>query len=206
MQLALSTTPITNKQLAILQKKGYMENSNSRASWWKYGIGLAIVGLLLFFFLGWNKQSNQPTSLYDQFYKTPILNLTDKPNTKFCNRSAIKELVNNQRYQKLWDQLEDCLAENPKDPVILKTKIIALLEANQLQMARATLIKLIAHESYLSEAIWLTALSWVKEGDHQKAIRVLAQLPEDSDYLGRAKLLIKTLKENKKKVSNSGAN
>lgn len=166
---------------------------NSSRIFKHYSLPAAMVFLVLLLANCGDTKTNQPTSLYDQFYQTPPLRLSDQPNTKFCDRAKIEQLIKNQRYQPLWSLLEDCLAENAKDPEILKVKIIALLEANQLQLARATLIKLISHESYFSESIWLTALSWVKEGDHQKAIRVLAQLPDDSDYLGRARLLTKKL-------------
>jgi hypothetical protein len=156
---------------------------------WVIGLAATIALILLARFL------LQPASLYEQYGQHPPLAMIEKSNAAQDKLAAIEHAFNQKDYSKALPLLRAYAQEKPADEQATFYLGICLLETKQYAAARSIFQELSAKQtsSFADFGQWYLALSYLKEGDEAACLKVLQEVPAESEFGEKARDLLRKL-------------
>lgn len=155
---------------------------------WHYGIAASIllaVGLFLFNDFG------NPT--YADFATHEEISLVVRSETDQASKKA-EVAFNSKNFKEAVVYLDELLKTDPENSELQYYKAVALIETDQFQKAESLLNNLSKGSSvYATKAVWMTALSKLKQKDYNRTKEVLKAIPPASPEYQKAQKLLKSL-------------
>ena len=155
---------------------------------WQYGVAASIllaIGLFLFNDFG------KPT--YSDFATYPEIALVVRSETDVLPKNA-ETAFNSKNYKEAVVYLDELIKNSPEDAELQYYKAIALVETDNFQEAESLLNHLEKGPSvYASKAVWMSALSKLKQKDYKGTKTILETIPTTSPDYQQAQKLLKSL-------------
>lgn len=155
---------------------------------WQYGIAASIllaVGLFLFNDFG------KPS--YSDFATHQEISLAVRSETDQVSKKA-ETAFNSKNYQEAIVYFDELIKNSPENTELQYYKAISLIETNHFPEAESILNNLSKGTSvYAAKAVWMTALSKLKQKDYKATKAVLETIPATSPEYQRAKKLLESL-------------
>lgn len=155
---------------------------------WKYGVAATIllaIGLFLF------SNFNNPT--YSDYATHETISLTLRSDTDKITKNA-EIAFNAENYSKAIGYFNTLLEHSPDDFQIQYYKAVSLVETNKYEEADALLQHISYSNSvYASKAIWLNALSLLKQKKYDEVKKVLNTIPSSAPEYKKAQKLLSDL-------------
>ncbi|CAN5286511.1 hypothetical protein BH11BAC6_BH11BAC6_10740 [soil metagenome] len=162
-------------------------------NWYKLtaaaAILIAVAGIVF-----WQVSKNNKPEFYAQFIGHETISLTNRGNTGQDSLEKAAAFYNNKQYGPVIPLLERALLQ---DTANIQYRIIlsrCYIETNNYQNA-FTLLNAVAAggSAYKYEAVWLTAMAWLKQNKNNECIIALQTIPPGDDFYIKAQQLIKVL-------------
>lgn len=155
---------------------------------WQYGVAASIlltVGLFLFNDFG------KPS--YSDFATHQEIALVVRSETDVLPKKA-ETAFNSKNYQDALVYLDELIKNSPENAELQYYKAIALVETDNFHEAESLLNKLAKGASvYASKAVWMSALSKLKQKDYKATKAILETIPANSTEYQKAQKLLKSL-------------
>jgi len=155
---------------------------------WHYGIAASIllaVGLFLFNDFG------NPS--YSDFATHQEISLVVRSETDQVSKKA-ETAFNSKNYQEAVVYFDELIKSSPENTELQYYKAVSLVEINHFQEAESILNNLSKGTSvYATKAVWMIALSKMKQKDYKGTKEVLKTIPATSSEYQKAKKLLETL-------------
>jgi hypothetical protein len=164
----------------------------TRRRWIAVAAAAAAVLLLLLLWAPWQ------ISLYDRYARHPVAAFELKSTGEQADLVEAAQAFNAGKYGVALPLLEAALQRQgaSPDPEVQLITGICYLELGQSAPARDLFRELAGGESaFRNEATWYLALSWVKDGDMDRAVSLLRQIPPEADRFEEAQQLLADIEE-----------
>ena len=190
----LNTLPAFQQNLEKIGANYFQDPKHKKGKniWWIALLIAALVIIGLLYLLGFlSQKTTDPQEIYQQVAQHQALEIVDKSGDSLNLIPAIEEAYNSGNYNEVLSKLDEYLAMNPDDNLVLLSKGIALLETNAIKEAQAIFDNIQQGQSlYQTDAQWYYALSFLKAGDLDTAKDLLQSIPESSPYYEKARLVV----------------
>ena len=157
-----------------------------RRRWWLMAAA-AIAALLLSWWL-WPERLASAEELYASYFQ-PEYSYTERGNQEqLISRAEAK--LRQGAYAEALPLLEQLLSVEPGRAEFQLAKGIALVETGQYEKGLAALQKSgTLSPTHQNEALWYEALAWLKQGDLERTLEVLEEIPSSSARYPQAQAL-----------------
>lgn len=155
---------------------------------WKLVVAASIVLLI-----GTYTYNMMSTPSYDDFSNYETISLTVRGTQNELLNTAEKAF-NTKDFTKATTYFEQLLKINPKNQELQLYKAISEIEINKYDDAEKLLLEISKGNSvYKNKALWLLALSKLKQKDYKSCAKILKTIPQDADEYQKAQKLLKKL-------------
>lgn len=179
---------ISNSHFNKSEKVESVKKSGKTFQFYKYAIAACVVVLFGFFAIN---QLSDPS--YNDFNNYDTISLTVRGDNDDLLKTAEKAF-NTQDFASAEVAFKQLLVQDSDNGELKLYSAISNLELNDFVSAEALLTELKNGNSvYKNKAIWLLALSKLKQGDIPECIDVLKTIPSDADDYKSARKLINKL-------------
>jgi len=187
--------PALEEKMAELGKQYFKTEKKHEAKQVKMPflrIGLAVAAAISLLLLIWNPFNS--TNLYDEFATHPPLALVEKNAANILIEQAEQAYANKQ-YEVAYTALSKVIKDQPNNVQASLALGISALESDRTEEAKAIFVALSEGTSVLKTyGQWYVALTYIKQGDNEKAKPILESLGNDEPALKKkAKELLQKL-------------
>ncbi|WP_461788095.1 hypothetical protein [Pedobacter sp.] len=170
--------PVEVKKIKTVKLSGYLR--------WVSGVAaVLVVGLLVW--------SPWKADLYEQYYGTPSMSVTERGTSK-TDLDEAAALFNAKKYNEAKFLLAKLHASNSSNAIITYYFAISLLETDEVAKSRLLLEDLFQGESvYKNDAAYVMAMSYLKEGKESDAKFWLEKVANGTVQYEKAQELLKKL-------------
>ncbi len=183
LQASLKQPALEDKmaELGKLYFKAENKQTAKRIKMPFWRIGLAVAAAISLLILVWNPFNS--TNLYEEFASHPPLALVEKSAANNWIEKAEQAYVNKQ-YQTAYTALSEAIKEQPNNVQAKLALGISALESDRTEEAKAIFKELSKGTSILKTyGQWYLALTYIKQGDNEKAKYLLEKLGNDEPAL-----------------------
>lgn len=161
-------------------------------SYWLAAAAIAAIAIVSV----WVLTKNNEPALYAQYIGDEQISLTSRGNGADDNLAKITSYYNNKEFAKAAPLL---LHESQQDTANINYRLLlgrCYIETSDYEKAALLLQPIAAGSSaYKYEAVWLTAMMYLKQNKKSECIATLQTIPADEDLYAKAQQLIQALQQ-----------